>query len=505
MNRSYLLLWGLLGLMMIGIWLLLRSFAGSAYPVLTTDAAAFLPPAATWEVSGELQNPVYPLNQRLGLDAADQRMLYYVPLYPMALGWLMPDTSVEAMYQGNHVLILLTLIAYSGFIALFIRRQTSLPLWLGLSLAAWGMIGLMTGLDARTGRPELLTHLLLWAGMATSFWKHEIGRSAIHGVIFGLMCFTHMLGGIYLGLLVAIYYTYKGLSLKEIASFAGGTLGTGLILLGLSPYSLPEMLEGVMLHLKMQAERTPPTWSGFIRSFVLGYVYTFYFFLFVAALVSVGLMSRRFFQRAKFPLLMGGAILLLLVVMGYFSFRTTETTYNLYLLAPVFFLLVLWPLAKDWKVLEGKRLVWPIALAGLFALLSIGMVKRTVLFVKHQQKGISHAQTTHELAQLPWDSLDKVGVSFSLFPLIESEYWDKIEVVSPHGLSALGSRFDLLILQQTYSGNKTPRDVPDYTLIRNNFLSNSVQFSGIKIANIIPGYQYALYQPAALSTTLMQP
>jgi hypothetical protein len=59
-----------------------------------------------------------------------------------------------------------------------------------------------------------------------------------------------------------------------------------------------------------------------------------------------------------------------------------------------------------------------------------------------------------------------------------------------------------VVIQQSYTGLASPPEVPGYRLVEDHFLPRPGLLLGVRVANTVPGYGYAVYRPDIAAATL---
>jgi hypothetical protein len=124
-------------------------------------------------------------------------------------------------------------------------------------------------------------------------------------------------------------------------------------------------------------------------------------------------------------------------------------------------------------------------LIGVLIISSSGFIRRAVLFPVHMQQGLSFDQARDELDKLKLNG-GKTFVSTSMFTLFDSmnNLTDNMKDTS----------VNYILIQQNFTGDQPLPSIQNFRLVHSYFINNPVYFNSIKIANSVPGYQFALYE-----------
>jgi hypothetical protein len=157
--------------------------------------------------------------------------------------------------------------------------------------------------------------------------------------------------------------------------------------------------------------------------------------------------------------------------------RLPELSYNLLLFAPLVFAANL-----RWSPRPATLLAHALAAAGYLRFL--------VLFGFFLAQGTPLAEAGDAFRRhLP--ASGRVGVTPSLWAV--SEEYDRMTAF-PLAEGAAGLDADVLLVQQNYSGLLAPPELAGFRLVEDRFIPHPCRFLGVKVANTVPGYAYAVYR-----------
>jgi len=226
--------------------------------------------------------------------------------------------------------------------------------------------------------------------------------------------------------------------------------------------------------------------GNFIR-FYITYAYTpFLIFNLVIPLLYV------FYLLIKERKYISIAILLVLsLIISYFSFKDMPMNYNMIVLAPFCFFILFVMIAKILKEQRQTLLLKAssIMLCLLFLINSTGFIRKTLLFFGTQDNKVSYQDFRKEFLKVyKVTKKDKqIAISFSLWPYCLDEY-KNITMSNTHP----SVQFEMV--QQLYSGQAEPAPHPGFKLISNNFINKKPKLGKIPLGNTYPWFQTATYE-----------
>lgn len=455
-------------------------FAAHVYPVPTADSYSFLPPALSFEAGRGLRNPMSDLALRLD-PTGEARYVQYPPLFQLALALLMTRPTPGAAFLALGALNALNLLLSALLLA---RTASHLPRAATLG-AGVGLLGLATGLlGHQMGRPEVLATLWVLLSIHLHLSLPPERSWAAGGVLLGLLGATHPMGGLVLGLLTALSFAARRPTPKALL-LAAGTLAVSLstfaLVLALSPFGLRETLAGTLRHAEITlAHRHPgaaltPYWISNPGS-------TFYALPYL--LLVAGLGARAAARRVSVcsPALFIALLLPLLAIAWSTGVRTPELTYNLFLFAPAVFAANL--------ALAGGRTVHQGAVLLAHGAAAAGYLRTLVLFGFFLAHGLP-LEEAREAFRRVLSEHGRAGVTPSLWVL--SEDYERM-IAWPAAYVDQLSGAEVFVTQQNYSGLQAPPELTGFRLVENRFLHRPCEVLGVRLANTVPGYAYAVYR-----------
>lgn len=454
----------------------LLAFGASVFPIPTGDSHAFVPPALLLRAGGELRNPISDLARQLD-PTGQARYLQYPPLFPWIVSRLMARPTPAAAFLAIAGINALNVIFCA---LLFARAARPLP-----GVTAMALLGIATLLvGEQTGRPEVLATLWVLLAIHVHLAMSPERSWLPVGVILGLLGATHPVGALLLGLLAVLAYAVR-LPTGRALRMASGTLAVSLAvfvgILAASPYGLRETLEGLRRHGGAVAARSS---QGTLIPYWItnpgGTLYALPYLLLIA------LLARRAARRelpVRSPALLAAALLPLLAVVWRTGVQIPELSYNVLLFAPAVF-------AANLRLAGGAG-GWPgrgTALA--HGLTGLGYLRHLVLLGLFLAQGVPLAEARGAFRRLPAEA--RVAVTPSLW--VVAEDYERMTVFPLAEGPRAGQ--DAVMVQQSYTGLTSPPPLPGYHLVENRFLPHPGRLLGIKVANTVPGYGYAVYLPA---------
>lgn len=473
-------------LLITGIAASFLAFGEHVYPVPASDSHAFVPPALSMEAGKGLRNPIADLTRNV--DATGQaRYLQYPPLFPLTLSALMGASAPRAAGRALALLGVLNLILTALLFRWAVAPRAGSPWSAALAVSA-SLLGIATLLlGQQSGRPEVLaTFWVLLAAHAVRL----LGPARawpLCGVLLGLLGATHPVGGLFLGLLLAILHAAverPGAALATLARIAGlGALSTATFLgiLALGPYGIAETLAGIYRHGRLvvgeSSERLATYWVTHPGA-------TFYALPFLLLAVLALLRARSWRPAGAWPLAAAAGALLAAAVWR-LSLSAPEHSYNLQLFAPLVF-------AGNLRLAAGTEKRFPGVLVVLFhGLAAAGFLRALVLFGFFLTQGVSLDDARRDFARHAGATGGLISVTPSLWVLTED--YDRLRV-APLGLPAERIAGDLFVVQQNYSGRQEPPDIAGFRLVEDRFVRRPCRLFGLPVARTMPGYAFAVYR-----------
>lgn len=449
-------------------------FSVYMYPLIESDGIAFLPAAINFSHGRGLINDVYEITRLLNDNNLPAYYINYPPVFPILFGWLFRLTlNLHLNYAIVHIIlmILFTFIIQKKYNVFSDKIKI---IFLFLFLISWN-----TQLNPGVGRPEPIAQLFFLLFLIALHFSYSFFSALFSAFLVVLIGFTHPVLGIYSLLILAIFYSYNYFNYQKLLfSFLGFTIGL-LLVIYLYPYEFTSLIAGIIRHGQLVVLRNTFSFAKFSYYHLLNPDYSFYFLIFLISIIlyfKLIIIYHTIVNSKKIFIVLN---ILLLVSIFYFTFQTIEASYNLYVLFPLFGLVIFN------GIQTFKSQTRYILISFIFILSSIGYFRRVCLFPYFLLQGKSYLSAKSEVSFLSNNSY-KIYVSTSMFILF-NEMENLTDEINYPGIK-------YLLKQQNFTMQKKPKEIFGYKIIKSNFVSSDVKIFGFKIASSCPGYQYVLYE-----------
>lgn len=427
-------------------------------------------------------NPFYNANFIEG-----NRFLFYPPFFPVFMSLLLPGMSAGALY----VSVLLVNLS-SLFVSLLILKElhkkfatvTGQKFQVNLFSAFWLFANCTFIIPANT-RPEMLCRLFLYLLILLALKRSSLKYFAA-GIICTLSMLTSPVFGIYAGFIVLLYFVYVQ-KIKPLIPFAAGCVVVVALFFISYPYTVSELLHTMQLHSRNVIFQRNEGFSlpAFFTYHVMSYNASFGIFLFLAA-VSIAVYT--IIPTLRVPLakaVFSGLLLILILLVLYFSFKNLPMSYYMYVLSP----LLLYFLAVGYFSWGSRLLRGCLLLLAL--LVSFSFLRLVAVFAFNLPK----AQYTLDKMSgdmEPYKKMEgkKIGLSTGLWPFFSGNVTCSPAIYD----ESRKEDFDYLILQQYTSNKMQPSGIPGYELAEDHFDKQALKIAGFTISKYAPFYQYAVYK-----------
>jgi hypothetical protein len=146
--------------------------------------------------------------------------------------------------------------------------------------------------------------------------------------------------------------------------------------------------------------------------------------------------------------------------------------------------------------LAGARLGLLRAAYALVTLASAaGFARSALLFPFYLSGGVSLAEARARFEPIRREATGRIGVSGSLWVLAEDYermfVWGSAAFID-HSAESAGAT---LVLQQNYTGWAAPPEIANHRLVYSSFTTEAPALFGLRLANAMPGYAFAVYAP----------
>lgn len=482
---------------------ILLLFAFYAYPAPGQDSSVFLPLAINLAKGKGMVNEVH-------------HFLYPAPLFPLIISWLMwaPTPQSALAVAGVFAALNIILSAFLFYRVATLREQRLT--WFRALLIVMSLAGLATYFGYGQARPELFaSFLLLIACCVTFYWNDSWSANWLwggYGVTLGVMGAAHPNGALLFALLVGAFCSAL-FSMREAVVKLAWVYGVPLSGLGLLALVSPDRAAGMMGGVYDVGMRllTPNFLFSSQYSLINYYIVQpnafFFGAVYLIAIIGTLHLGYRYRRRIAAPVFFAGFVSLLLFIVYVTAIRTPNRNYNLLLFAPLFFAFNIYYLkyltsdfarAVDLRYMPGVVRVGYVA---VLALTTLGFLRNVALFPIYLQDGMTLPEARAAIAELGVldESDSEVRVTKSLWTL--TERYDRIYFCPPPRKCA--NKADWLIVQQRDSGGATPpKKAGERQLVYDCFVHQTPRLLGIKLANSMRGYSFAVYarQQSTLGT-----
>ncbi|MGI4805973.1 MAG: hypothetical protein ACRYFL_14500 [Janthinobacterium lividum] len=463
-------------------------FAFNGYPGFIQDSTCFLPTAYFINHFHQLINPLYDA----GLDPLQHRFLFYPPLFPYVIAFI--NRLMPEFY--NNMAVSLTLIDDLSLIVLLMNvgiyiRKNSIRITANLYLfAIFWLVALFSFYGIQEGRPEVLCKFFIACFLLNNIYQNKKLVDFNNGLLVGLNLITSPISTFYLMIITVGLLIYRNnFKLKPIVQTLIGFAIVLSVFSVLYPYHLSELIHSLQKHSQNVIVNRVST--GGFKNFVQFYItYAYAPFLiinFALAILYVGYVSIK-----KNKLLVFGLLLLLTVLVSYFSFKDMPMNYNMLVLSPLFFFVLFVIYTKIHQKRVSNIFLKTVSSVLVLVLLvnSTGFIRKTLLYFSTQDQKVSGEAFRKDFIQVykltPKNK--KIAISFSLWPYCLDHYKNIT-------MTNLDTAVQYEISQQLYSGSNEPKPENGFKLIKNNFITKHPKLLGkLPLGNTYPWFQTAVYE-----------
>lgn len=479
----------------IFLLILLLLFGYNSYPPPGSDSCDYIPPAINYSLGNGLVNQIHDISIKFD-KLGKHRFLFYPPLFQLLLSFLMwkptPQCAFIIIEIVNWVAILISALIFYKIATLKLNRLN----WYSTLLICLSLIGLTSSTGGTfEGRPDILATVFILIGtyILVNFTSIKIISFAL-GVLLGLIGATHPSAFITSTIIIGMYYSFKFSGRRFIfltaITYLIAIIVFYLVML-LSPYGILETLQAILGQSKYGVTEIGLHYSFWTYFFFLPKVSFYGLVLFLSIFFSFFLYLRYKYVIASKNIFLIFSILLLFDI-WFFSFRSFNRNYNLFLFSPILFLSVI-----HYAVNESNKFTVKLISIFFVLLTTLGFVRSVVLFPFYLKYGVS----IDKARQLFNDVYTKnknchafILTGSSLWVL--SEKYNKMQHINLVNLKGdLNKKDYVMLFQQNYSGLLKPPDkIRNYYLAENYFVPHYPKLFGIKLANTMPGYSFAVYK-----------
>ena len=469
-------------------------FAYHCYPLPTPDAFAFLPATISFAAGKGLVNPLCSFTPFLVDDAGQPRYVQYPPLYNLLVGFLMWEPTPRA---ASLVISILNVgsVVLTGL--LLSHASRSYPE--GSTSRTWVCVGGIVGLTSlfvvfQNGRPEGLATLWVLLGA----WSIRSGSRfswPLVGGLLGLLASTHLASAAISIAIISGYLSCGQSTKRQIVLLAAKTGAFACLVfvtvLWLSPNSTRDTLVGIGYHARVAGSVTGWSWEH-IASVWMSNPHLPAYGLLLVAISSSGFIAAYLYRhQICVHVFLWFSVFVGLVCSGYLAFRAPQFGYNLYPFIPLGIVMLVH--VHGITVARGRQFSAMVSTVGVVTLMSmgsIGGVRHLLLFPRYYQEGMTLDEARSAFGHLVGSTQDPVGVSTALWMLTED--YGRLRVLHASDIGrSVDTSARYLIWQQGQLGRLEPPVIPGFRQILNHYRAGPIHLAGIKIANTVPGYQFA--------------
>jgi hypothetical protein len=318
----------------ISISILLIVYAVLVFPLPGTDSFVFMPPALSFAKDQGMTNHLYYVADFTD-PTHNNRFNYYVPFFPMMLGWLSrmkPDIRtiflICSLFSVTGIALFTATI--KGYLTDKLTPQTKLGLILTFTFLSIYLL-------PTVGRPENFSGLFIFLIFLLYRIRTQIKPVLYFPVIiilFSVLFSTQIIGLFFSFLFYALFEVLnsKNVLLKcvELVAVFAAVVGGFCLILALSPHGLSETVNAIGWHIALALNRADSTfrmlvyyWTYAPLSFGFVFIFTCCLFFFLADIRS------RWVSVSKFTIIVSLIPLTLLFVGLYkYVLSAAPTIYN---------------------------------------------------------------------------------------------------------------------------------------------------------------------------------
>jgi hypothetical protein len=258
------------------------------------------------------------------------------------------------------------------------------------------------------------------------------------------------------------------------------------VCLAFYPFSVRAWILGMRLH---AAQAVVPSWGSF--SDVISREQSLPAFILLSALcVAIGVfaLGEKRPGAPRISCRSGSVLFSILLLGGIYAFwvRAPVRTYNITAFALIPTLIVM-RFGANARGGQFSRRAAYCAMLAIFLWLSVALIRCALVFPFFLRYGMPYAEARDQMRELRQGG-GTVEINSGLFTLTED--YSNVTITKVD----LASSSDLLLVQQANRGQLAPPAIAGYTLEKNEFSSVQPKLLGVKIANTVCGYNFAVYR-----------
>ena len=481
------------------IWVAISSFmlisSLKMWPPFDGDASSYTPPMLTYAKDNSLTNPIW-AELKLYDPAGKGRFITHGFLYQMIVGSLAPSPTYKSIIPIIAIFNILTL----GVVSLLFYRSISVTsglniFWKGLIVTS-AMLGISTSLYGDMGRPEIFATLIVGILACSIIATHVRWHWVLIAIAIGTLGCSHPVGGILLAAFSIVYMSIKfpgKLATTYLFSIMILSLSVFSLFFLWYPYSLTDWIIGNLNH---ASRAVIVTWKANAFYFWLVSPRRFFYgVIYMLGVVSAIYLYLCFKTKIQTKWLFLCGIFLLSIISYYFGIRVAARNYNLMIFAAWMYALIIYTLGfwfsnSNRMVKSLSKISIVIVIIGIFLISSLGFLRKIVLFADSMQNGMNYDQARKILSDIRNNNNGVFLLTKGLFTLTED--YDDI-ILEDVGFFRY-KNCDFAVYQQANRSKTKPPQIDGFQLIKNFYSSHIPKFLGIKIANTVKGYNFAVYK-----------
>jgi hypothetical protein len=426
-------------------------FAYNGYPLFGGDSYSFLPTAIHIDRGDGLINTLY-------MPTGNEQMLFYPPIFPYFQSLFLFTNKPNELFVSLAITSILSLFIMMMVLSKLLSKKS--PSLIKYILFFVISIGIATGLDTSSGRPEILLNLWISIGLLVYIYDYK-NQDYIYGVLLILIGFTSPITGIYICVILLMLFIYKKKKLINYLKLICSVFVLFILFILIYPYSFIELIQTMAFVAQKIIVSRDDAYSiiDFIKYHFIYPSYTFYFILFLSSIIYL-------FKYLCQSISIVTLFIFLFGLIFYFGFRNLATNYYVYNIYLIYVFIVVSALIKH----KNTSMI-----LFIFVLTSIGFVRKTALYVYfYDERAI----------------VNNVNNSLKNFNIVNysdnSSFW----IYKYYTNNNIERNSKCYVYQQALSSSILLKE-KDSVII--NFINtDNLTIAGIRIANNPPFYYYKL-------------
>ncbi len=472
------------------ISIILIIYAIYVFPIPGTDSMVFLPGALRYAQGKGLTNPLYYVTNFTDLSHT-HKFNYYVPFYPLFLGWLSrfrPDIRTITMICG--LFSVTGILLYGRTIASFVHDRMGMGVKVAIVLS---FTYLATYLLPTVGRPENFSCLFVFVIYILYHKRDRINAGVFFlllSVLFSVLFATQIIGFFFCFLFYVLYDLLHSTAIfktivKNVLLF--GMIVAGFCaILAISPNGLSETINAIGWHIALALNRADSNVKTLVYYWLLAPLSFGFAAIFMLALAFFAIEIKHKLKGAPALKVVLVILLLLLILFGLFKYVliAAPTVYNaaqfiLPLTAYIVYNICTYPAPTLRKGAVGILLVT--CLGG-----SLVFLRGFILFADSVASGKDFASARAVVEKYTKNNA-KVITSNGIWCLFNDIDRPNVTITDQFQSG------DTIVLQQAYFS--FPKFVTDRCTVLYDWRSpEPVTLFGVKIANHPYGYGFVIFK-----------